>query len=179
MPQSPAASTRARSDRAEARRPGNQSSVECWPPCYGWLGLQSSSCDLSAFRLPRHCRCIVPDGAGCGKLGPECHDQYTGAVGEPVQPTLPGSGTAVGIGHLRSVALLQRSRGTSGQRGDRPQTAELTRPGSSGGLVSLPDGVLLLRIGAASARAQWWLGRGEKSVTRATAGLALALPTSA
>jgi hypothetical protein len=45
----------------------------------------------------------------------------------------------------------------------------------------LPDGVLLLSIWAASARAQWWPGRGEKRVTRATAGLALtaALPTSA
>src|SRR5215208_1467206 len=39
-----------------------------------------------------------------------------------------------------------------------------TPSGSSGGLVSLPDGVLLLRIRAASARANGWSGRGEKTV---------------
>src|SRR5215208_4204683 len=90
----------------------------------------------------------------------------------PIQ-TFALSGKVPAAKPMHTGTLGKTSRG-----GVNRSYFEDTPSGSSGGLVSLPDGVLLLRIWAASARAQWWPGRGEKSVTRATAGLALtaALP---
>src|SRR5215212_6874178 len=94
----------------------------------------------------------------------------------PIQTFALSSGKVPAAKPMHTGTLGKTSRG-----GVNRSYFEDTPSGSSGGLVSLPDGVLLLSIWAASARAQWWPGRGEKRVTRATAGLALtaALPTSA
>src|SRR3954468_13407885 len=94
----------------------------------------------------------------------------------PIQTFGLSSGKVPAAKPMHTGTLGKTSRG-----GVNRSYFEDTPSGSSGGLVSLPDGVLLLRIWAASARANGWPGRGEKSVTMATAGLALtaALPTSA
>ena len=51
-----------------------------------------------------------------------------GQSGNPYSPHYRDLAPLWASGDLRSVALLQRSRRTRGQRGDRPQTAELMRP---------------------------------------------------
>src|SRR5215212_1998458 len=73
--------------------------------------------------------------------------------------------------------------GTLGKQDGQASTeaiSKIPRPAAAGAGFLAGRGVLL-RIWAASARANGWPGRGEKSVTMATAGLALtaALPTSA
>src|SRR3954447_21848108 len=94
---------------------------------------------------------------------------------------------------LRRQALLRRAcrAGRAHRRREGRPAGDLVEPaswrlpstegyfrdtpsGSSGGLVCLPDGVLVFSShgGLRQPEPNGWSGRGEKSVTRATAGLA-------
>src|SRR5215212_8782095 len=75
----------------------------------------------------------------------------------PIQTFALSSGKVPAAKPMHTGTLGKTSRGGVNRSYFRD-----TPSGSSGGLVSLPDGVLLLRIRAASARANGWSGRGEK-----------------